>query len=76
MKNLAHPLSLVHNAPQGAALRCVTLRLLLVALRCVADARLQCLRLDARNASGHNIYNYSSLRSKAVAWIVVVTTKF
>ena len=54
-------LSLVRNALQGTALRCVTLRLLLVALRCVADARSQCLRLDARNASSHNIYNYSSL---------------
>ena len=38
-----------------SARRCVALRLLLVALRCVADARSQCLRLDARNASGHII---------------------
>ena len=44
---------------QGDALRCVTLRLLLVSLRCVADARSQCLRPDARNAWRHIIIEVS-----------------
>ena len=44
---------------QCSARCCVALRLLLVVLRCVADARSQCLRLDARSASGHIIIEVS-----------------